>query len=66
MVFIDGRHNGRPAPARGDLLPWRAAAGVTNGVSSLRARFSPDPPAVDAELLPEGWTPDLDDESEVA
>ena len=64
MVFMDGRHYHNPTPAREDLMPWRVGSKVASGVASLRARFASDPPAVDAELLPVGWTPDVDDETD--
>jgi hypothetical protein len=38
--------------------------GLVSGAGSLLARLRPDPAAVDAELLPVGWTPGLDDDDE--
>jgi hypothetical protein len=40
-------------------------AGLLSGAGLLLARLRPDPAAVDAELLPPGWTPGLDEDGEI-
>ncbi len=72
MVFVRDDHPfGGDGAFRQHLRAHRregfaaVGSGIATGAASLWARLLPDPPAVDAELLPVGWTPDLD-EDEVA